>query len=453
VLLLLKAAAAATLNEPAINRSASNMSTMKYGIACVLVSMCAFYMHQHGEFHFAAATMTLGGGHHSPPLSCIDAADIGPVTDLVLLPAGGVLVASMSANASQPGRISLLSSTAFPPTAPSRAPELLPVSVSGFSAHTLRPQALHLLSHSDGILLFVVQQWPASDRAFERYMQHRGAKRDEGPPQPLATIEVFLVVQDQATEVQLIHQRSLHHGHSDTITSVVAASPKQLYISTSCHSHSAPLWKRTLEALSPLACCSSIWLLNIDCGSEENCFDTHLGGDISGLGLWMRARVWGFCVKVMPAAAAAVATGMRNVRGMSFTPDKKHLLAAEATARSIAVFQAEPVDGKLVRVAAVPVAFAVGKLSLSHSRLLAAGHVQALRTALFAQGKVPVDSMVAVVSNLNAEQCSQNAQQSSAPAAQALLDVKRVTVSACVYATESALVLATEAHGARVCSF
>ena len=115
------------------------MRSMKYGIACVLVSMCAFYMHQHGEFHFAAATMTLGGGHHSPPLSCIDAADIGPVTDLVLLPAGGVLVASMSANASQPGRISLLPSTAFPPTAPSRAPD---PNRSGFftpSAQSLLP--------------------------------------------------------------------------------------------------------------------------------------------------------------------------------------------------------------------------------------------------------------------------------------------------------------------------
>ena len=151
------------------------------------------------------------------------------------------------------------------------------------------------------------------------------------------------------------------------------------------------------------------------------------------------------------AAASAVATGMRNVRGMSFTPDKQHLLAAEATARSIAVFRAEPIDGKLQPVAAIPVAFAVSKLSMSHSRLLAAGHVQALRNALFGSGKVPVDSLVAVVRNLNAGQWSQDAQEGSGPVAQALLDVKRMTVPACLYATESALVLATEAHGVRVC--
>ena len=274
-----------------------NMSAMKYVGASLLVGLCAFCMRQLGEFHLAAAALTLAlNASGSSLLTCIDAADIGPVTDLVLLPGGGVLVASMNANASQPGRISLLPSVTFS-AALSGVPELRAVSVSGFSAHVLRPQAMHLLAHNEGSLLFVVQQWPASDRAFERYMQHRGAKRDEGPPQPLATVEVFLVVQDQAMEhVQLIHQRSLHHGHSDTITSVVAASPKQLYVSTSCHSHAASWWKRALEAVSSFATCSSIWLLQVDCGSEENCFDTHLGGDVTGLGLRVRVGFGGFIV-------------------------------------------------------------------------------------------------------------------------------------------------------------
>jgi hypothetical protein len=186
----------------------------------------------------------------------------------------------MSANASQPGRISLL-----PPAALSLEPgatQFRSVSFSGFSAQSLRPQSMHLFVHGEGSLLFVVQQWPPTSSTFERYMQQRGAKVDEGLPQPLTTVEVFLVAQDQATDVQLIHQRSLQHRSLHSITSVVAVSPKQLFVATSCYSHAAPWWKRALEALSSLACCSSIWQLDVDCGSEENCFDTHLGGELTG---------------------------------------------------------------------------------------------------------------------------------------------------------------------------
>jgi hypothetical protein len=254
---------------------------------CVLllaVGLCALFLHQQGEFHLAAGTGTLvlkavGGGSDSP-LTCVDVASNHSITDVALLPGGGVLVAALSSNASEPGRISLLPSAVF--AVASDAREFRPVAVKGFSASALRPQSMHVLAHSEGTLLFVVQLWPAANTAFERYMQHRGAKRDEGLPQPLTTVEVFLVVQDHAAEVQLVHQRSLQHAALDTITSVVAVSPRRLFAATSCHSHAAPWWKRAMEAVSSLACCSSIWVLDIDCGSEENCFDTHLGGELTG---------------------------------------------------------------------------------------------------------------------------------------------------------------------------
>jgi hypothetical protein len=260
-----------------------HMRPVKYGVALVVFSLCALFLHQHGEFHRASGSLVLqgSGGGSDSPLACVDAASADPVTDLALLPGGGVLVASMSANASQPGRISLLSSAAFSPA--SGAPQLQPVLVSGFSAQLLRPKRLHVMSHSEGTLLFVVQQWPAANRVFERYMQQRGAKRDEGLPRPLTSVEVFLVVQEQAAELQLIHQRSLQHSSLDTVTSIAAVSPSQLFAATSCFPHTASWWKLAAQALSSLACCSSILQLDIDCGSEENCFDTHLGGELSGL--------------------------------------------------------------------------------------------------------------------------------------------------------------------------
>jgi hypothetical protein len=259
------------------------MRPVKYGVALVVFSLCALFLHQHGEFHRAAGSVVLKGadGGNDSPLACLHVANADPVTDLALLPGGGVLVASMSANASLPGQISLLPSAAFS-SAPA-ALQLQPVVVSGFSAQLLRPKSLHVLSHSEGTLLFVVQQWPAANRAFERYMQQRGAKRDEGLPRPLTTVEVFLVVQEQAAELQLIHQRSLQHSSLDTVTSIAAVSPSQLFASTSCYPHTAQWWKLAAQALSSLACCSSLLHLQIDCGSEENCFDTHLGGELSGL--------------------------------------------------------------------------------------------------------------------------------------------------------------------------
>ncbi len=258
------------------------MGSIKCGAVLLALCLFAFFLHQHGELHLAAGTMALkaadGGG--DSPLSCIDAASADPVTDLALLPGGGVLVASMSANASQPGRISLLPPAAF--SANTAALEFRPVVMRGFSAQLLRPKRMHVLSHSEGSLLFVVQQWPAANRAFERFMQQRGAKRDDGLPQPLTSVEVFLIVQEEAGELQLIHQRSLQHPSLHAITSIAAASPNQLFAATSCFSHAAPWWKLAMEALSSLACCSSIWQLRIDCGSEENCFDTQLGGELSG---------------------------------------------------------------------------------------------------------------------------------------------------------------------------
>lgn len=260
-----------------------DMAALKCGAALLIAALFVFFLHQHGEFHLATGTLALKDSSGHSPLACVDAADIDPVMDLVLLPSGGVLVASMSANSSQPGRISLLPSVTFSPE--SGAPELRSVSFSGFSAQSLRPLSMHLFTHSEGSLLFVVQQWPATNTAFERYMQQRGVKVDEGLPQPLTTVEVFLVMQDQATEVQLVHQRSLQHGSLQSITSVVALSPKQLFVASSCYSHAAPGWRRTLEAVTSLACCSKIWLLDVDCGSEENCFDTHLGGELTGSAL------------------------------------------------------------------------------------------------------------------------------------------------------------------------
>jgi hypothetical protein len=131
-----------------------------------------------------------------------------------------------------------------------------------------------------------------------------------------------------------------------------------------------------------------------------------------------------------------------------FTADRQHLLAAESTARSLSVFQAVPEDGKLLPAATIPLAFVPSTLSLSHSRLLAAGHVQALRAALLGGRKMPVDSVVAAVSHANAEQCAQNG---AAFAATSLTDVKGVSITAALFAAANALVLGTESHGVRVC--
>ncbi len=136
------------------------------------------------------------------------------------------------------------------------------------------------------------------------------------------------------------------------------------------------------------------------------------------------------------------------MQALVLTSDKQHLLAAESTARSLAVFQARPVDGKLLPAAAVPLSFVPSSLSLSHSRLLVAGHVQALRSALFRQDKISCDSLVAMVPNADAEQCSQ---QSDAFAATALLDLKGLHVTAALFAAANALVAGTQAHGVRVC--
>jgi hypothetical protein len=142
-----------------------------------------------------------------------------------------------------------------------------------------------------------------------------------------------------------------------------------------------------------------------------------------------------------------VASGLRNVQALALTADKQHLLAAESTARSVAVFQARAVDGKLLPAATIPLSFAPSSLSLSHSRLLVAGHVQALRSALFGPGKISGDSLVAAVPSANAEQC---AQQSDAFAATALLDLKGMHVTAALFAAANALVAGTQA-GVRVC--
>ena len=147
------------------------MGAVKYGTLLLAIGLLAFFLHQHGELHWAAGTGTLAlkgidGGADSI-LDCAGVTNIDPVTDLVLLPSGGVLVASMSANASRPGRISLLPSAALS-AAPS-VTELQPVVVSGFNAELLRPKYMTLLAHSEGSLLFVVQQWPAANSAFQRY--------------------------------------------------------------------------------------------------------------------------------------------------------------------------------------------------------------------------------------------------------------------------------------------
>jgi hypothetical protein len=255
----------------------------KYGTSLLFFGLFVYFLYFNGEFHYAPGIINLQftDGRSDSFLNCVDIAGIGPVKDLVLLPSGGVLVASVSANLSQPGQIVFLPSVAF--TAASHLQEFRPVAVRGFSSQVLRPQSMHLLAHSEGTLLFVVQQWPAASRAFQRYMQQRGANIDDGS-QPLTTVEVFLVVQEQVNEVELIHQRSLVHSSLNSITSVVAASPKQLFVATSCYPYTAP-WGQAMEALLSLACCSDIWLMNVDCGSEENCFDTHLGGDLTGSGL------------------------------------------------------------------------------------------------------------------------------------------------------------------------
>lgn len=425
------------------------MGVLNYGVALLTASLIVVFLHQHGEFHWSSGTLAVAAAGGYSPQSCVDATDVDAVMDLVLLPSGGVLVASMSANLSQPGRIYLLPSGTF--SIESGAPEFRSVSFSGFSAQSLRPQSMHLLSHSEGLLLFVVQQWPATNSAFERYMQQRGAKGDEGLPQPLSTVEVFLVVQDQATEVQLIHQRSLQHVSLHSITGVVALSPKQLFVSTSCYSHAASWWKRALETLSSLACCSKIWLLDVDCGSEENCFDTHLGGELTGLAPSACSAVVASAPALMSFAASVVAEGLRNVQGISLTANKQHLIAAESTARSLAVFRAQPEDGRLLPVAAVPLHFVPSRLSVSHSRLLAVGHVQGLRSVLLGYRKLPIDSRVAVVPSLDVEQCSPGAEPGDAFAAQALLDMKGLVATASLFATENVLVIGTESRGVRVC--
>lgn len=280
-------------------------------------------------------------------------------------------------------------------------------------------------------------------------MQHRGAKRDEGLPQPLTTVEVFLVLEEEAAEVRLVHQRSLQHSLLDSVTSVAAVSPNQLFAATSCNSHAASWWKIAMEAITSLACCSSIWQLDIACGSEENCFDTHLGGDVTGV---QHVNVFElFCRLILDVtllAVSTVASGLRNIQSLALTADRQHLLAAESTARSLAVFRARAVDGKLVPAAAIALPFAPSKISLSHKRLLAAGQVQTLRTALLGRSRLPIDSSVAEVPAINAEQCSQ---ESDAFVARALLDLKAVHVTASLFATANVVVLGTESLGVRVC--
>lgn len=285
--------------------------------------------------------------------------------------------------------------------------------------------------------------------ALSRYMQHRGAKRDEGLPQPLTTVEVFLVVEEEEAEVRLVHQRSLQHSSLDSVTSVAAVSPNQLFAATSCNSHAASWWKIAMEAVTSLACCSSIWQLDIACGSEENCFDTHLGGDLTGV---QRVNVFEllFCLilGLTLLAVSVVASGLRNIQSLALTADRQHLLAAESTARSLAVFRAHAVDGRLVPAAAITLAFSPSKLSLSHSRLLVAGQVQTLRTALLGRSRLPVDSSVAEVPAANAEQCSQ---EGAAFVARALLGMNAVYVTASLFATANVVVVGTESHGVRVC--
>jgi hypothetical protein len=143
-----------------------------------------------------------------------------------------------------------------------------------------------------------------------------------------------------------------------------------------------------------------------------------------------------------------VATGLRNVQGLALTANKLHLLAAESTARSLAVFSAQPADGAatLVRAADIALPFAPSALSHANGHTLAAGHVQALRSALLGR-RAAVDSVVAAVPDVSAEQCAQG----GAFQAHAILDVKRAAVTASLFATASALVVATESQGVRVC--
>jgi hypothetical protein len=131
--------------------------------------------------------------------------------------------------------------------------------------------------------------------------------------------------------------------------------------------------------------------------------------------------------------------------------NKQHLIAAESTARSLAVFQAQPDDGKLLPVAGIPLPFVPSRLSVSHAQLLVAGHVQGLRSALFGYRKLPVDSRVAAVSGVGAEQCLQGAAPSDAFSAQTLLDMKGSAVTASLFAAENVLVVGTESRGVRVC--
>jgi hypothetical protein len=142
---------------------------------------------------------------------------------------------------------------------------------------------------------------------------------------------------------------------------------------------------------------------------------------------------------------------LRNVQGLAFSADKQLLLVAEATARSVAVFQAQPVDGKLLPVAAIPVGLVPSRLSLSHSRLLVAGHVQAVRAALLGHHKFPVDSYVAILPNLNIEQCSSGANPNDIPEAKTFFDLKRSSATASLFATVNTLVIGMESNGIRVC--
>jgi hypothetical protein len=132
---------------------------------------------------------------------------------------------------------------------------------------------------------------------------------------------------------------------------------------------------------------------------------------------------------------------------MSLTADRRHLLAAESTARALAVFRVQLEDGKLLPVAAIPLQFVPSRLSVSHAQLLAAGHVQGLRSALLGHRRLAVDSLVAVVTSGVTEQSA----DSDAFAAQTLIDVKGAAVTACLFAAENVLVVGTEARGVRVC--
>jgi hypothetical protein len=142
---------------------------------------------------------------------------------------------------------------------------------------------------------------------------------------------------------------------------------------------------------------------------------------------------------------------LRNVQGMTLTVNKEHLVAAESTARSLAVFRVQPDDGKLLPITAVPLQFVPSRLSVSHAQLLATGHVQGLRSALFGHRMLPIDSRVAAVVGVGAQQCSPGSASSDAFSAETVLDLKGLAVTASLFAAENVLVVGTESRGVRVC--